>query len=85
MIGYFSLVYMRTNLGLAMTCMINSTALAIEASGDNISSIVNLSDEEEKERSKLLSNQSTCAVGDLPRSGETIINDYGVSFRRMLF
>ncbi|KAI6181050.1 MFS domain-containing protein [Aphelenchoides besseyi] len=31
MIGYFAMVYMRTNLGLAMTCMINTTAQVLKA------------------------------------------------------
>ncbi|KAI1726304.1 major facilitator superfamily domain-containing protein [Ditylenchus destructor] len=29
MLGYFSMVYMRTNLGMAMTCMVNSTAVTL--------------------------------------------------------
>lgn len=30
MLGYFCTNYMRTNLGMTMTCMVNSTALAVE-------------------------------------------------------
>ncbi|TMS37948.1 hypothetical protein L596_004779 [Steinernema carpocapsae] len=32
MLGYFSLVYMRTNLGITMTCMVNSTAVVLSTS-----------------------------------------------------
>uniref|UniRef100_A0A915DC89 Major facilitator superfamily (MFS) profile domain-containing protein n=1 Tax=Ditylenchus dipsaci TaxID=166011 RepID=A0A915DC89_9BILA len=34
MLGYFSIVFMRTNLGMAMTCMVNSTAITLNSIPD---------------------------------------------------
>lgn len=74
MIGYFSLVYMRTNLGLAMTCMVNSTVQVLKADVDD----------PEVLHDHVQTSQG-CQAGNVKASdGHSIavVNDYGV---RLLF
>ncbi|KAK0398367.1 hypothetical protein QR680_002563 [Steinernema hermaphroditum] len=61
MLGYFTLVYMRTNLGITMTCMVNSTAVVLSSSS-NTSYL------------KELVHSESCPR---QQNDNSIVNDYG--------
>ncbi|CAD5226425.1 unnamed protein product [Bursaphelenchus xylophilus] len=63
MLGYFVIVYQRTNLGLAMTCMVNSTATETTTSQEQHHTISRSDDNKH------------CKVVDF--NGGTVNNDYG--------
>ncbi|KAI6219305.1 MFS domain-containing protein [Aphelenchoides fujianensis] len=86
MLGYFALVYMRTNLGLAMTCMTNTTALTLRAAERKEAERMK-ADLSEAEREAALKRDAyrneTIALGcgaDKQLSNTSlIVNDYGGS------
>ncbi|RCN38751.1 hypothetical protein ANCCAN_15345 [Ancylostoma caninum] len=69
MIGYFSMAVMTSNIGITLSCMINSTALAIEAEDDTKPDDPNLQD--------LLTPKSTNSCSRV-KGGK--VNDYGGSY-----
>ncbi|KAI6175384.1 MFS domain-containing protein [Aphelenchoides bicaudatus] len=76
MIGYFALVYMRANLGLAMTCMVNSTAILLRkmenGSMDQLNENFTLSLPTQIETNI---TEGSCAANQLTK--KTVVNDYG--------
>lgn len=57
---------MRGNLGVTMTCMVNSTAVALKAIQDSVESNKTIA---------ILNIPEQCRQEDTPKSG---LNDYGV-------
>ena len=84
MIGFFAIVSMRINMGIAMTCMVNSTAVTLTE--------LALRNEQEKDYSiatdPFLTNNSIVEeikeiYGKCSRTNEsdkTVVNDYGVGY-----
>ena len=79
MFGFFTIVNMRINMGIAITCMVNSTAVTLEAisqnslqtsSLDNSTFLQNFPKENEELR--------RCSKASDNINGEAIVNDYGV-------
>lgn len=77
---------MRTNLGLAMTCMVNSTALLLknidngtldQFDVDNGAGNATLLSAIHVE--KTVETNSTCTINQMTK-GKAIVNDYGVNF-----
>ena len=71
MLGYFSIVYMKINISIAIPCMVNSTALF--QSVDNP-----INDSFQSGVAEVPLTESTIIRGSCQKSGDKQINDYGV-------
>lgn len=80
MTGYFCTIYMRTNLGMTMTCMVNSSAV-LELENSLIEDFSELSPN--LNRSRIVPSRCGRPKQAIENSsdfnGEALLNDYGVS------
>ncbi|KAE9550409.1 hypothetical protein FO519_006376 [Halicephalobus sp. NKZ332] len=68
MFGFFCASYMRSNIGMTMTCIVNSTAVAIETAKSH-------EDPSKSFNSSLIPEQ--CQHEGIEEEGGVIVNDYG--------
>jgi hypothetical protein len=80
MTGYFCTIYMRTNLGMTMTCMVNSSAV-LELENSLIEDFSELSPN--LNRSRIVPSRcgrpKEANENSSDFNGEAVLNDYGVS------
>uniref|UniRef100_A0AC35FV76 Uncharacterized protein n=1 Tax=Panagrolaimus sp. PS1159 TaxID=55785 RepID=A0AC35FV76_9BILA len=76
--GIFAMSCMRMNIGISMTCMVNSTAVTIRALEEKVSYAENLTHIVDiKHTQKVHKISGKCGIA---ADGEKIVNDYGGTF-----